>query len=51
MAAPSDGYLPAVKLAELQSSRKMRIILHERVVALFYVNEKVHALDHFCYRK
>ena len=44
-------YHHAVKLSELKSSGKMRVTIEDRVIALFYVNGRVHALDHFCYRK
>lgn len=52
MASDRGGdYYPAANLSELKSSRQMRVTVQDRVIALFYVNDKVHALDHFCYRE
>ncbi len=51
MAASNDGYFPAIQLSKLQSSVRERVTVNDRVIALFYVDGKVHALDHFCYRK
>lgn len=45
------GYHFACSLKELESLGRKRIRVEERVVVLFHVKGKVHALDHFCYRE
>ena len=51
-ASSKAPYYFAASLSELQKTGKKRVILENgRVVALFYVKDKVYALDHFCYRK
>lgn len=51
-AEEEEGYQFAVSLSDLKQAGKKRAILKNgRVVVLFYTNDQVHALDHFCYRK
>ena len=48
----ADEYHFAVSLSDLKQAGKKRTILKNgRVVVLFYADDQVHALDHFCYRK
>lgn len=50
-AGTSSDYRFAGKLSELKSSTKLRVTVSDRVLALFYANGRVYALDHFCYRE
>lgn len=44
-------YSVVCSLSELQQLGRKKVIHKERVVVIFYVEGKVYALDHFCYRK
>lgn len=50
-AAVLEGYHEVAKLSDLRSSVRMRVSVEERVIALFYSEGRVYAMDHFCYRK
>ena len=41
----------AMTHAELKEKKKAIVSVGDRVVALFYVNHEVYAMDFFCYRK
>ena len=41
----------AMTLAELKEKKKAIVSVGDRVVALFYVNHEVYAMDFYCYRK
>ena len=44
------GYERACGLSELQAAGRKRVTVQGRIVVLFHVDGRVHALDHFCYR-
>ena len=44
-------YSEVCSVSELEHLGRKKVILNERVVVIFYVDGKVYALDHFCYRK
>jgi hypothetical protein len=46
------SYLNAsVSLQELKEKKKDVVSVDDRVIALFYVNHEVYAMDYFCYRE
>lgn len=46
-----DGYEEVCSFEALKAEGKKRVTVKGRIIVLFYANEVVHALDHFCYRK
>ena len=45
-----DKYTVVCTLSELQRLGKKRVSLGGRVLVLFFVEGRIYALDHFCYR-
>lgn len=46
-----EDFVRVAKLQELRIKKRLRVIVKERVVALFYHKGALYALDHFCYRE
>ena len=50
-AGREEDFVRVAKLQDLRIKKRLRVIVKDRVVALFYHKGTLYALDHFCYRE